>query len=75
MWPIPDRGLRRRLPHLTVPTLVLHGESDGLVPVAYAQELASRIPDAKLVTIPGAGHLPMIEAEDAFVSAVTAFLD
>lgn len=75
MWPIPDRGLTRRLPHLTVPTLVLHGESDGLVPVAYAQELANRIPDAKLVTIPGAGHLPMIEAEDAFVSAVTAFLD
>lgn len=75
MWPIPDRGLARRLPHLTVPTLVLHGESDGLVPVAYARELAGRIPDATLVTIPGAGHLPMIEAEDAFLDAVTRFLD
>ena len=74
MWPIPDRGLARRLPHLTVPTLVVHGEADGLVPVAYAQELAGRIPNATLVTIPGAGHLPMIEAEDAFLDAVTAFL-
>lgn len=75
MWPIPDRGLVRRLPHLTVPTLVVHGEADGLVPVAYGQELARRIPDASLVTVPGAGHLPMLEAEDAFLSTVMAFLD
>ena len=75
MWPIPDRGLSRRLPYLTVPTLVVHGEADGLVPVSYAQELAGRIPDATLVTLPGAGHLPMIETADAFLDAVTAFLD
>jgi pimeloyl-ACP methyl ester carboxylesterase len=46
----------RRLAALTVPTLVLHGEADRLVPVACGRNLAQCIPDARLVTIPGWGH-------------------
>ncbi|OAI40339.1 alpha/beta hydrolase [bacterium SCGC AG-212-C10] len=74
LWPIPDRGLRKRLPLITAPTLILQGEADGLVTPPYAREFVRLIPGAQLQTLPGAGHLPMFEAEDAFVSAVEAFL-
>ena len=74
MWPIPDRGLRRRIRHLQTPTLVVHGESDGVVPLRYAEELAGLLPNAQLLAIPRAGHLPMFEAEDDFVAGVQKFL-
>lgn len=75
MWPLPDRGLRRRLRYVNAPTLVLHGTDDGLIPLAHAKALAQAIPDARFVPIDGAGHYPMIEAEDRFLSEVTGFLD
>lgn len=74
LWPLPDRGLRRRLSYLTVPTLVVHGESDGLVPLRYAEELARLLPHGRLAPIPTAGHLPMLEAPEAFERAVLPFL-
>ena len=74
LWPIPDRGLRRRLRHVSAPTLVLHGESDGIVPLAHAEELARLIPNAELETIPHCGHMPMFEAEDQFVNVVQKFV-
>lgn len=75
MWPIAERGLRRRLPHVTAPTLVVHGSSDGLLPVSYAEELARLLPDAELALVDGAGHYPMVEQEDEFVRVVEKFLD
>lgn len=74
MWPIADRGLRRRLPLIDAPTLVVHGESDGLLPPSYAEELVRLIPGAQLALIEGAGHYPMLEQEERFVSAVESFL-
>jgi len=74
MWPIPDRGLNRRLPYINAPTLIVHGESDGLIPIAYAEAFARLIPNARIATIRKAGHLPMLEAEDEFVSIVNDFL-
>jgi pimeloyl-ACP methyl ester carboxylesterase len=74
MWPIPDRGLNRRLPYIKAPTLIVHGEADGLIPMAYAQAFARLIPNARIATIRNAGHLPMIEAEDEFISTVNDFL-
>lgn len=74
MWPIPDRGLRRRLPLIQAPTLVIHGAADGLVPAAYADEFARLIPNARVHVINGAGHLPMVEREDEFISVVESFL-
>jgi pimeloyl-ACP methyl ester carboxylesterase len=74
MWPIAERGLRRRLQYVTAPTLVIHGASDGLLPVSYAEELAALIANARLTVIAAAGHYPMLEQEDAFVSAVEEFL-
>jgi len=74
MWPVADRGLARRLPFIHAPTLVLHGVSDGLVPLPHAAAFARLIPDARVQTIAGAGHLPMVETEEKFVSAVERFL-
>jgi pimeloyl-ACP methyl ester carboxylesterase len=74
MWPIADRGLRRRLPYLRARTLVVAGASDGLVPPAYAAEFVRLIPRAELAVIPNAGHYPLIEQEDQFIAAVGKFL-
>jgi pimeloyl-ACP methyl ester carboxylesterase len=74
MWPIAERGLRRRLKYVTAPTLVVHGASDGLLPLPYAQEMVNLISDARLHVIDEAGHYPMIEQEDAFVEVVEGFL-
>jgi pimeloyl-ACP methyl ester carboxylesterase len=54
--------------------LVIHGDSDGLVPVAVAEEFARLIPDARLVRVEAAGHLPMLEQADVFVDAVEKFV-
>ncbi|MDA0365687.1 MAG: alpha/beta hydrolase [Chloroflexi bacterium] len=74
MWPIADRGLSRRLPYVSTPTLIVHGESDGLIPSAYADEFARLLPNAEVARISGAGHLPQVEREDAFITAVETFL-
>jgi 3-oxoadipate enol-lactonase len=47
----------RRLPQIQAPALVMHGDSDLLVPPENARILASRIPGAKLVILPKAGHI------------------
>ena len=74
LWPIPDRGLRKRLSLITAPTLVVHGASDGLIPLAHARALTALVPGAELTVIPEAGHLPMIEQVEAFVDIVEGFL-
>lgn len=74
LWPLPDRGLARRAKYIFAPTLVLQGESDGLVPVRYSEALAKLISGAKLKSIRDAGHYPMVEQEAAFLDAVETFL-
>jgi pimeloyl-ACP methyl ester carboxylesterase len=46
-----------RLSLITAPTLVIHGETDRLIPPANATLIAERIPGAKLVLLPHAGHI------------------
>jgi pimeloyl-ACP methyl ester carboxylesterase len=74
LWPIPDRGLKRRLRYVAAPTLVIRGASDGLFPAPYLEAWTGAIDGAKGVTLADAGHLPMVEAEDAFIAAVEGFL-
>jgi pimeloyl-ACP methyl ester carboxylesterase len=49
--------VRHVLPAVHVPTLILHGSEDTIVPLEVAQYIASKIPTARVVEIPGAGHL------------------
>ena len=74
LWPIPDRGLRKRLPFVKAPTLVIVGASDGLVGEAYGKEFVRGIPNARLEVIREAGHSPMLEQPEAWLRAVREFL-
>ena len=47
VWPVPDRGLDRRLHRITAPTLVIWGKQDALVSSVYAEEFGSRIAGAR----------------------------
>lgn len=66
---------RPGLPHISFPTLVLVGEQDAITPPEKARELASGIPNARLVTVPAAGHLSNLENPAVFNTAVREFLD
>jgi pimeloyl-ACP methyl ester carboxylesterase len=74
LWPIPDRGLDRRIGLIQAPTLVIAGDGDRLIPPVYAQTFATRIPGAKAQLIPDAGHYPMSEQPEASLAAVGSFL-
>jgi pimeloyl-ACP methyl ester carboxylesterase len=53
--------------------LVLVGEEDTLSPVADAEAMARALSDARLVVVPGVGHLSAIEDPPAFAAAVRDF--
>jgi 3-oxoadipate enol-lactonase len=63
-----------RLPSLAAPTLVAHGEHDGVIPVENAHALASRIPGATLRIYAGARHVFFIERAGEFNRDVVEFL-
>lgn len=74
VWPIPDKGLKKRIHRITAPTYIIWGQSDGLTPVVYAEEFQQRIPSAQVLIMPQCGHMPMYEDAAGFVSAVVGFL-
>lgn len=58
----------------TAPTLVIHGTRDRAAPFAAGEELARRLPSARLLAVEGAGHLPWAEAPDRVIGAIGGFL-
>lgn len=62
-----------RLTDIRAPTLVIHGTDDPLVPYPNGERLAHEIPGARLITLPGCGHMPMWECPDALVHALSSF--
>lgn len=66
--------LRHRLSQITQPTLIMHGEADAIVPVAAAQMLAQALPNATLVTLPGAGHVPTLTHAVEIVKEISRLL-
>ncbi|WP_458097186.1 alpha/beta fold hydrolase [Roseomonas sp. WA12] len=65
--------IRAELPGLRQPVLLIAGEMDGAMPKTM-RGMAEVIPDARFVEIPGAGHIPCLEAPGPFNAAVEAFL-
>lgn len=59
---------------IRVPTLVIHGQEDKLIPPAEAEAMANAIPGSRLVLVPGAAHLPNLEAPTLFDREVRSFL-
>jgi pimeloyl-ACP methyl ester carboxylesterase len=58
------------LSSLNVPVVVLHGDSDALIPVDRAREVKATLPQAHLVEISGGGHMPMMEAKEETAQAL-----
>lgn len=63
-----------RLPQIAAPTLVIHGETDRLVPPGNGQLIAQRIPGAKLVMLAHAGHIFTTDQPEAAPRAILEFL-
>lgn len=63
-----------RLPEIKVPTLVIAGHADRIVPVENSRLLASRIPNAELVILKGSGHSFYMEAGDNAHKTILDFL-
>ena len=68
-----DLKLARWLHRLTMPTLIVWGDADRLIPVEQAPVWAELIPGAELKTLPGVGHLIFDESSEA-VEAVASFV-
>ncbi len=66
-------GVVERLARMNIPTLVIHGDHDPLIPYPNGKNLAAAIQGAKLSTYPGVGHLPPIEMTKRFNREVAEF--
>jgi len=73
-WPIADHGLGRRLHRISVPTLIVWGQQDALVPVVYAAEFGTRIADSQVELIDDCGHALQTDQPARTWSAISSFL-
>ncbi len=64
-----------KIADIQMPTVVIVGDEDASLPVAYSREIAAAVPGASLVIVPGAGHLSSLEQPDAVTEAMMSFLD
>jgi len=69
-----DPSMLGRLGQVSIPTLVLWGESDRIVTPDYSRALAAAIPNSRFEIIREAGHLPQIEQPEATFRAIDGFL-
>jgi pimeloyl-ACP methyl ester carboxylesterase len=66
VWPLPDRGLSRRLPRIRARTLVIAGADDRFVPAAYLEAFGRGIAGARTAIVPDAAHMVPYEQPAAF---------
>jgi len=64
-----------RMAEVDVPTLILWGGDDRLVPARLGRRLAATLPRARLVVLPGVGHVPQFEVPEETRRLVLGFLD
>ncbi|MET1059526.1 MAG: alpha/beta hydrolase [Nocardioides sp.] len=69
-----ESDLRHVLPGISVPTLLVYGDQDVRAPLYVAEALRSAIPAARLVVLPGVGHVSCVEAPGAVNRALGTFL-
>jgi pimeloyl-ACP methyl ester carboxylesterase len=74
VWPIPDKGLDRRMHRITASTLIIWGAEDRLISPVYAREFADRIANSRVELIEGAGHVPQWEQTEKVAPLVLKFL-
>jgi pimeloyl-ACP methyl ester carboxylesterase len=74
-WQKDIESLRKIIPQLKIPTLLIWGERDLAVDPRSAVALRQHLPNAEVKLIPGAGHLPFEEVPEEFNGVVMEFLD
>ncbi|QKD01950.1 alpha/beta fold hydrolase [Mesorhizobium loti] len=74
VWPIPERGMRRRLHRVNSDTLIVWGEDDALISASYADELSAGIVGSRVELIANCGHIPQVEQLEITYDLVTNFL-
>jgi pimeloyl-ACP methyl ester carboxylesterase len=74
VWPIPDKGLKKRIHRVAAQTLVLWGEQDRVAPPLYARDFARHIEGARVEVLTRAGHLPHLEQPEQVSRQVQVFL-
>lgn len=75
--PVAPAGIEhylRALRQVRVPTLILWGEKDDVIPLARSDELAAALADSRRVILPGAGHACYLDEPDAFHAELLGFL-
>jgi len=75
LWPIPNRGLAKRLHRVSAPTLIIWGAGDKVASPAYAEAFREKIAGSRVEIVEVAGHLPHEEQPARVAEIVTAFLD
>jgi pimeloyl-ACP methyl ester carboxylesterase/class 3 adenylate cyclase len=68
-----ETDVKDLLPSIRVPTLVLH-RAEEFIPVECARYMAARIPDARLVVLPGADHIPFYGDAEGYAEEIEEFL-
>jgi magnesium chelatase accessory protein len=71
-WDLPS--LRDRMSNVRNPVLLVHGESDPAIPLAWAREAQGWLANARLDVLPGLGHLAHEEAPEKAAALIAAFL-
>jgi pimeloyl-ACP methyl ester carboxylesterase len=74
VWPIPDKGLKKRIHRIKAETLIVWGEDDALISSVYAKEFASRIASSRIEIIKDCGHVPQVERLEVLKPIVAKFL-
>lgn len=74
LWPIPNRGLAKRLHRVSAETLIVWGASDGIASPRYAEAFRERIRGARVEIVEQAGHLPQEEQPAVLAAMTLAFL-
>ncbi len=74
VWPLADKGLRKRLHRITAPTLIVWGKDDALIPSDYAREFGDAIKGSRVEIIPDCGHIPQAEQMQTTLGLVQEFL-
>jgi pimeloyl-ACP methyl ester carboxylesterase len=73
VWPIPDRGLRRRLPRIACPALVLFGAQDRVISPRYADDFKAGLRNSRTGMVAGAGHMLPYEQPEQVELLIDAF--
>ncbi len=73
LWPLPDKGLKKRLHRIAAPTLLVWGAQDRITGSAYASAFSALVVGASTATVP-AGHMMPLEAPAQTADVVRAFV-